>query len=118
MSLLRRACAAVLWIASTGVLIGCGSIEAYRAPFRAPLPPTKEVQLFIDTVPATPFSEVGLVQVIGHGNKAEQETVLDAMRREGKQMGCDAIVRLRFNQGATMSHAIGVCVVWADAASN
>lgn len=95
-------------------LVGCGHVETYHSLFRAPLPPTKEVQIFLEEVPTKTFSEVGLVQVVGHGNKADRTTVIDAVRHEAQRMGCDAVVKTRFNEGGTMSHAIGVCVVWVE----
>jgi hypothetical protein len=96
------------------MLIGCGHIETYHSLFRAPLPPTKDVQIFLEEAPPKTFSEVGLVQVVGHGNKADRTNVIEAVRQEAQRMGCDAVVKTRFNEGGTMSHAIGVCVVWVE----
>ncbi len=91
---------------------GCGG-AAPSAP-RPPRPPEAEAALYVETTPQRAYREVGLVQAIGSGITTSETHVLKALRREGKRLGCDAIVNVKVAAGETKAHAIGVCVRWVE----
>jgi hypothetical protein len=87
-------------------------------PLRAATPPTgRAAEVYMaDQTPARPFYEVALVQAIGHGTEANPEDVVKSLRARSEQLGCDAVVRVRVEQGYSMAHGFGVCVRYAGAA--
>jgi uncharacterized protein YbjQ (UPF0145 family) len=50
---------------------------------------------------------------VGYDGDSSLEDVTEALRERGRQLGCDAVVRVRVELGYTMSHGYGVCVRWA-----
>jgi hypothetical protein len=97
----------------------CGYTEVHEAVLRAPSPPTSRVELYVgDQLPPRPFYEVALVQAMGYGSEAQIEDLSQALESRGRQLGCDALVRTRFDLGHSMAHGYGVCVKWSDAASS
>ena len=102
------------------VSTGCGFTETRSVELRAPTGPTDHR---IDTFregdetrqPPRPFLEVALIQVVGHGAMADAESVVNAMRLRAGELGCDAITRLRVDQGASMCHGYGVCIRYSEA---
>lgn len=82
--------------------------------FRKNVGTTKQVEIFFDQSPQRPFEELGLVQVMAHGSSADEDVTMKALIEEAKKAGCDAVVKTRFTPGATVSHVIGVCVMWRD----
>ena len=100
-------------IAAIFALAGCGHAEAHFAPFAPARPPTSHVEIHTTTLPAAPFAEQGLVQVLAWGNATDERTMIAALEQEAKRRGCDAVVRVRLDEGAGEAQAIGVCVVFA-----
>lgn len=98
-------------------LSGCGHTEVHHVSFQGEggSGPAESTELYLDSVPTRSFTAVGLVQVIGYGDDAREATVLAALRAAGRQRGCEALARVRYSQGATAGHAVGVCVVWSAA---
>ena len=100
-----------LVLAISALLVSaCGAVDAHRVAFSPARPPTTSVEL-VEGTPTRQFTETGIVQAIGHGT-ANREDVTKALAQEARRMGCDAVVRLRVDEGAAMAHAIGVCAVW------
>ena len=98
-------------VAISALLVpACGAVDTHRVAFSPARPPTTAVQL-LEGNPTRPFTETGIVQAIGHGT-ADRADVKRALAGEARRMGCDAVVRLRVDEGAAMAHAIGVCAVW------
>ncbi len=54
--------------------------------------------------------EVAIVQAQGFGGHADLEHVLAGLTDEAKKLGCDMVVRVRIDQGATQASATGVAV--------
>jgi hypothetical protein len=98
------------------LLGGCGHLETHRVDFAAAARPPGEAHLFVSALPTRPYAEVGLVQAIGYGGESTAPSVLRGLQREGKKMGCDAIVKVRVDVGQTAAHASGVCVTWEPGA--
>lgn len=96
-------------------LVGCGSTDVNEVVFRPPSAPASgEVQLYMGAqAPPNAFYEVALLQAVGHDSEANIEDATNALRARARALGCDAVVRVRFTQGYTMSHAYGVCVKWS-----
>lgn len=92
---------------------GCGTTEIHSMMFKSAASGSHEAALYVETVPSRPFVEVGLIQAIGTGDQASTPNVLDALRKEGKKQGCDAIVLARAASGSLSAHAAGMCVLWA-----
>jgi hypothetical protein len=94
---------------------GCGYTEMHDVVLRGTGGPTgRPVELYMmSQQPPRPFYEVALVQVIGHGSDANLEDLMKAVVKRGGELGCDAVVRVQFDQGYSMAHAFGVCVKWA-----
>ena len=93
----------------------CGHTEVHHVSFQggAPRGPVASTDLYVGAVPSRAHAEVGLLQVIGHGDNAGEPSVLAALRAAGRQRGCDAVAKVAFSQGSAAGHAVGVCVVWA-----
>jgi hypothetical protein len=52
------------------------------------------------------FEEVAVVQAVG----GDMEHVVTALQREAAQLGCDAIVNMRIDQGSSVTSATGMAV--------
>jgi hypothetical protein len=101
------------------VVTGCGYTEMHEAVLRTPTAPTSRVELYMgDQQPARPFYEVALVQAMGYGSEAQIEDLSQALEARGRQLGCDALVRTRFDLGLSMAHGYGVCVKWSRTVSS
>ncbi|HWL88422.1 MAG TPA: hypothetical protein VNO21_21615, partial [Polyangiaceae bacterium] len=103
------------WPAMLGLALGgCGYTDVHEVVFRPPSAPTHgEVQVYMgQQAPPSAFYEVALLQAMGHDGEANVEDVTQALRERARTLGCDALVRVRFQQGYTMTHAYGVCVKW------
>ncbi len=93
--------------------LACGSVEARSVAFRPLAPPTSRAELYLGSVPARPYAELGLVQAVGTGAGADEAAVLAALRERAQRMGCEAVVRVHVALGQTAAHAMGVCARWA-----
>jgi hypothetical protein len=92
-------------------LCSCGSVETHRYATAPPRASTEDAAVVPD-VPARPFVEAGFVQAIAYGTEAVPAAVTRALAREGRAMGCDAVVRTRIDEAPGMLHASGVCARW------
>lgn len=100
--------AAAVIVAAT--LVGCGHTESYVALLRPEAPSERRVEVYVDAIPKRPFTDAAILQTIGYGNRANAEELVKAMLVEASRVGCDAVVRVQFDYGATSAHATGVCV--------
>ena len=102
-------------VALAGVaLAGCGYTETHDVVLRSQTAIRPHaVEVYVGTqAPVRPFYEVALVQVVGHGNEANMESVTRALGARASALGCDAIVRVRVDSGYAMANGVGVCVRW------
>ncbi|HEU4536581.1 MAG TPA: hypothetical protein VFS00_20795 [Polyangiaceae bacterium] len=107
-----RALLAAAALASAAPVVGCGGGRSSGAKYAgqaAAAPP-----VYLETVPARPYRERGLVQAYGTGTKASEAALLGSLRERGKSMGCDALANVNVEVGEMKAYAIGVCVEWAD----
>jgi hypothetical protein len=56
------------------------------------------------------YEEVAVVSATGQGHDATLPAVLGALQGEAAQLGCNAVIHVRFEQGAQMAAATGVAV--------
>ena len=92
-------------------LAACGRLETHEIVLRPPSPPTQAPAVYFGaTVPPQPFYDVALVQVIGSQGHANAEDITGALVARGAQLGCDALVRTRIDQGVTRADGVAVCV--------
>jgi hypothetical protein len=99
------------------VAAGCGTTEVHEVLLRAPAAQRKEVPVYVVAQPlGRAMEDAAIVQVFASGEDAAPRRVLESLGSRGLDLGCDAVVRARVDQGATMTVASGVCVRWAKAA--
>lgn len=99
------------------VLIGCGYTELHEAVLRSTPGPTSKVEIYVgDQRPARPFYEIALVEAFGYGSEADVEDLTAALEGRAKSIGCDALVRTRFDLGQSVAHGYGVCVRYSPTA--
>jgi hypothetical protein len=91
---------------------GCGHAEGQAASPNHAGQSAARPAVYVDSVPARAYRELGLVQAYGTGTKASRGAVLDSLRQQGKSMGCDALAKVNVEVGDMKAHAIGVCVEW------
>ncbi len=60
-------------------------------------------------VPAS-YEEVAVVSARGVNGNATLGAVLAALQKEAASLGCDAVLRVRYDQGQQMASATGVAV--------
>lgn len=90
-------------------------MEVHQIYLREPtMQPRGQIEVYVvgGAPPRRPFYEVAYVQAIGHGSDADVEDVTRALGNRAARLGCDAIVRVHVELGATRAHASGVCVNW------
>lgn len=105
-----RIALALFGSALSAALVACGHTESYVALLREPAPSDRTIEVYIDAMPARPFTDAAILQAIGYGSRANPEDLVKALLSEGARVGCDAIVRIQFDYGATSAHATGNCV--------
>ena len=95
--------------------MGCGHVELHELVMRAPEPPASRPAAiyFAGRMPDRPYYDVALLQAVGYGDDANMEDVARALALRGARLGCDAIVKVRVDQGWARAHAFGVCVRWS-----
>jgi hypothetical protein len=59
---------------------------------------------------ATNYEEVAVVNATGVNGNATLGAVLAALQKEAAALGCDAVLRVRYDQGQQMASATGVAV--------
>jgi hypothetical protein len=62
------------------------------------------------------YTEVAIVSATGGGTNASLPTVLGLLQTQAAKLGCNAVIRIRYDQGTSNSSATGVAV-WVDAPS-
>ncbi|MEO8798687.1 MAG: hypothetical protein ABI551_12445, partial [Polyangiaceae bacterium] len=78
------------------------------------LNPQRDIEVYVTGAPPhRAYYDVAIIQAIGHGTHADVEDVTHAIANRAARLGCDAVVRLHVELGATRAHASGVCVNWA-----
>lgn len=55
-------------------------------------------------------TEIAILQTRAWGNHANLEHLILGLRTEAASLGCNSVVRVKVDQGASMASATGVCV--------
>ncbi len=110
-----RARSGLVLLGLVGALgLGCGSTTTYRVMLGPAGPVARgpgRVRLTRDArIPGFRITEVALVQAVGRGAHADLAHLAEALEAEALSLGCDAVIRLRHDQGAQQAVAIGVAV--------
>ena len=94
--------------------VACGSTDVHEVLLARPGAPSREVAVYAEgqALPR-PARDVALLQVFATGSDAAPSTVLRALGGRGAELGCDAVVRARVDEGRTMSVGYAVCVRWS-----
>lgn len=91
---------------------GCGSLATEHVITGATYGPTAgQVRVFMENEPPPPsFEEVALVRAFGAGNRATLASVIEGLRAEAQEVGANAVIRVRIDQGSSGMAALGVAV--------
>jgi len=57
---------------------------------------------------------LAIVQAMGDSSYATGESLTNALVRQARSLGCDAVVRVTVDTGRHSGHAAGVCVAWDE----
>ena len=103
--------AAVLWVALS---LGCvhETLRAEHVLTGVPHPPQSGVVRIVmeGAVLDAAYEEVAVVSATGKSNDATLPAVLGALQGEAARLGCNAVIHVRFEQGAQSANATGVAV--------
>lgn len=70
-----------------------------------------EVKVLMEGAPVQgEYDEVGIVTASGSGLQATLPAVIEALRKEAAALGANAVVRVRYDRGASGATATGVAV--------
>jgi len=98
--------------AAAMALCGCGRVQTSRVitgPTGAPF--AGQVAIVMENAPPpAQFVEVAILQSIGYGMSADLASVVGGLQAEAARLGCDAVIRVRVDQGASQASGTGVCV--------
>ncbi len=102
--------------------VGCGFAELHEVQLRAAPPARTSPDIYLadppaDAPPEGPVYDIALLQAVGYGSAAEGDEVVKLLAARGQELGCDAVERVRIDQGYTMAHAYGICVKYARIAA-
>jgi hypothetical protein len=97
------------------LLTGCAYTELHEVLLRSAPPANKDPEVLMAGQPVTrPFYEIAILQVFVHENEPPLGDIVAPLAARARQLGCDAIVEVRMDQGFATSHATGVCVKYAE----
>jgi hypothetical protein len=89
--------------------LACGHVERHEVVFRT-APPTPSADVYLEGQPIeAPVEEMAILQVMAYGDAAGTESAVADLRARAAALGCDAVVRVKVVNGATGTHAWGVC---------
>jgi hypothetical protein len=99
-------------VATALLLSGCARMVTSRVITGPVGPPhAGPVVVVMENAPPPPhFVEVALLQAIGHGQSANLAKVVESLISQAAALGCDAVIRVRIDQGSTQASGTGVCV--------
>jgi hypothetical protein len=101
----------------TGLLLGivlpaCATLNAEHVLIGTPGPPfAGEVKIVMEGSPVSaPYQEVAIVSATGQGAHALLPAILGALQSEAARLGCNAVIRVRYDRGQVSATATGVGV--------
>lgn len=94
------------------LVAGCATIRAEHVLTGSPAAPYGgTVKLVMEGSPFDQdFDEVAIVSATGSGLDSSLSPVLTALQAEAARLGCDAVIRVRYDRGAQSATATGVGV--------
>lgn len=94
------------------VLAGCGRTSTNAVITGKPsYGRVSDVRIIMDGAPVPEgLQEIAIVQATGSGTHANLAHVIEGLKEEAKKHGCDTVIRVKVDQGATIASANGVCV--------
>ena len=93
--------------------LGCGTTMVQRHLLGPPgVPHSRPVRTILAGDPVPPAQPVALVQAVGRGLNADLPHVIEGLRDEARQLGCDGVVQLRIARGISTVTAVGFAVRW------
>lgn len=94
------------------LLAGCGTVQVSRVLTGPPgAPYSGPVAVVMEGGPPPPqYVEVAILQGIGYGSQADMANVVTALQAEAQRLGCDAVIRVRVDQGYSQASGTGVCI--------
>ena len=94
------------------VLSGCVTLKAEHVITGTPRAPfAGEVKVVMENAPLTgEYEEVAILNSAGVGQDSTLPSVIKALQAEAASLGCNAVIRVRFDQGLTQASATGVAV--------
>jgi hypothetical protein len=101
----------VLLIAIVGS-VACATVKSEHAVTGTPGPAyAGDVKIAMEgaAVPAA-YDEVAIVSSTGTGEAAALPAVLSGLKSEAASLGCDAVIHVRYDRGASSASATGVAV--------
>ena len=73
---------------------------------------TGEVTVKLDGEPLPQnYQEVAIVQAVGTGSHANLEHIVQGLKEEAAKLGCNAVFRVKIDQGSSNASATGVAVI-------
>lgn len=101
----------LLAAAAAAVLAGCTTLRSEHVLTGSPSAPwTGEVKVSMEGAPvAGEYEEVAIVSASGSAFDG-LPTVLGALRERAASLGCNAVVRIRYDRGTSQTTATGVAV--------
>lgn len=102
----------MILIALAMALTGCFALKSEHVRTGAPRAAyAGEVKVLMEGSPVQgEYDEVGIVTASGSGPQATLPEVIEALRKEAATLGANAVVRVRYDRGASGATATGVAV--------
>jgi hypothetical protein len=91
-------------------LAGCGTLTTHHVMTGPAGPPRDgDVRVVIEGAPEPPgLQEVAIIQSVGTGIHANLEDLVGGLKERARALGCDVIVHVHVDQGASNAAASGV----------
>lgn len=102
----------LLLLTSAAFLTGCVTLRAEHVVTGSPSAAyTGTVKVMMEGAPiAGEYEEVAIVSATGAASSATLPVVVEALQKEAAALGCNAIVRVRYDRGQRTATATGVGV--------
>jgi hypothetical protein len=102
-------------ISLVAAALGCTTLNAEHVLTGKPRPThSGDVMLRMEGSPdAGKFEEVAIVNATGSAAQATLPAVLGALKEEARKLGCNAVIRVRYDRGTSNASATGVAV-WME----
>jgi len=91
-------------IAAALLALGCARLKTDHVLVGVPgSPHSGQVRIAMEGAPEPTIEEVAILQVAASGHKSDLPHLVEALTKEAQRLGCDAVVRVRLDKGATQA---------------